>query len=368
MLLSELKLYNFRNLKDQTVSFSDGINLIIGKNGQGKTNVLEAINLISTARSFRSNKISDLVFWGKHESSVFGSVILKDQTKINLGIALERKLKRAFINDAQAKSADEFIGKLVCVTFTPSDLELVRGGPSERRRFLDKSLAFLDAKFIRTLSSYNAALKSKNQILRNAHGRLDENIKDQLYSWGKVMAKHGAEILKARKSFIERISQRSEILYKDFAPKEELLGLALKSARTKIEPSEFLLFEEMSEAMEREVAQGQSLIGPHRDDLIITLSGSDSRAFASQGQTRSIVLALKLALIEEIQAIRKESPVILLDDVDSELDQGRREAFFKSILSHGRQVIITATNAKEIPLPKSEIKEMIMESGKISLP
>lgn len=365
MILSKIKLYNFRNLKNQTINFSGGVNLIIGRNGQGKTNTLEAVNILSTARSFRTSKLSETIGWGQSEASVFGDIVYCNGLETSLGVSLEKKTRKGFINNELVRSVDEFIGKLACVTFTPSDLELVRGGPAERRRFLDKALSFLNPKYIRTLSSYNTALRSKNTILRDGRGKISNNLINQIASWNTILCKHGADILKSRREFIDRLIPTAKEIYNKFTPNEETMGLLLKSARIELEPSYFLLHEEMTEAIEREINQGRSLVGPHRDDLIITLSGNDSRAFASQGQTRSIVLALKLALIEEIRSVRGEPPVILLDDVDSELDSGRREHFFKSILDCGSQIIITATNSKEIPLPESEINRMEMADGEI---
>jgi len=364
--LVELKTYQFRNLEDQTIHFEDGVNVIIGNNGQGKTNVLEAISILSSVRSFRSSKLAEAIRWNQSEASIFGTIKSDSEIKTSLGVALDKKTKKAYINDAQVKSAEDFIGTLVCVTFTPDDLELVKGGPSERRRFLDKALAFLDRKIIRALSSYNAALRSKNVLLRNSFGQPRDVLFEQLDSWNKVMAKHGAQIEAARRVLAKNLSDKAAKLYSSFSPESESFELSLKSAGIKKEVSEYLLLEEITEAREREVAQGRSLVGPHRDDLLISLSGIDSRAFASQGQTRSIVLAIKLALIEEIQNVRHEAPIILLDDVDSELDESRRRSFFEAIMSHGRQVIITATNAKDLPIPSQNTNQQLMFEGIIS--
>jgi len=363
--LKEIKTYNFRNLIDQSIEFSSGVNVIVGKNGQGKTNILEAINILSTVKSFRSSRIAETIGWNKSEASVFGSVVDKNGSTKNLGIAIEKRNKTVFLNDSQIRSADEYIGNLICITFTPDDLELVKGGPGERRKFLDRALSFLDPKYIRTISAYNTALRSKNTILRESYSIPKGVVFDQLDSWNRILAKHGSEILSKRKNFASTLTSRSKKLYWSFAPETEELELSLKSARNNIEPSEFLLFEELTEAREREHAQGQSIVGPHRDDLVISLSGNDSRAFASQGQTRSIVLSLKLALIEEIESRLGTAPVILLDDVDSELDQGRREAFFTAILEYGRQVVITTTDAKEIPVSNNRISEFKMNSGSL---
>lgn len=366
MYVKDLRVYKFRNLSDATIEFSPGVNLIVGRNGQGKTNILEAISVLSSAKSFRTSKLSELINWGNTEASVFGNIVSSEGTKTSLGLVIEKKSKQAYLNDAVVRSAEDFIGALASVTFTPDDLELVKGGPAERRKFMDRAVAFLNRKIIKTLAAYNTSLRSKNALLRASFGKPKGVIFDELESWNRLIAKYGVEIEVARRALISNLATRAAKIYSAYAPETETLELSLKSARTKPEPSEYLLLEELSEAREREVAQGQSLVGPHRDDMIISLSGIDSRAYASQGQTRSIVLALKLALIEEIEAIRGEAPVILLDDVDSELDQGRRESFFRAIVAHGRQVIISGTNAKVLPVSTNEINLLKMESGAIT--
>jgi DNA replication and repair protein RecF len=366
MWIKDLRIYQFRNLADATISFKSGVNLIIGRNGQGKTNCLESISVLSSAKSFRTNKLGELIKWGHDEASVFATLEFSSGHKNSLGLVLGNKSKKAYLNDAIVKSADEFIGLLASVTFTPDDLELVKGGPAERRRFLDKALAFLDRKSIRTLAAYNTTLKSKNALLKNSAGKSRGVLFEEMDSWNRLLAKFGTEIELSRRAVIKSLAERARIIYSSYAPDSEVLQLSLKSAKTKPEPSEYLMMEELNEAKEREFYQGQSLVGPHRDDLIITLSGKDSRSFASQGQTRSIVLALKLALIEEIEAVRGEAPIILLDDVDSELDQGRRESFFKTIVNNKRQVIISGTNAKTLPIPISEINILRMDTGIIT--
>lgn len=366
MWIKDLRIYQFRNLADATISFRPGVNLIIGRNGQGKTNCLESISFLSSAKSFRTNKLSELIKWGHEEASIFANLEFSLGQTNSLGLVLGSKSKKAYLNDAVVKSADEFIGLLASVTFTPDDLELVKGGPAERRKLLDRALAFLDRKSIRTLAAYNTTLKSKNALLRNASGKSKATLFEEMDSWNRLLAKYGTEIEISRRAVVKNLAERAKIIYSSYAPDTETLQLYLKSSKTKPDPSEYLMMEELNEAREREFYQGQSLVGPHRDDLLISLSGKDSRSFASQGQTRSIVLALKLALIEEIEAVRGEAPIILLDDVDSELDQGRRESFFQTIVNNKRQVIISGTNAKALPIPSSEINILRMDNGIIT--
>ena len=366
MWIKDLRVYQFRNLVDSTVTFQPGVNLIIGQNGHGKTNCLEGISVISSSKSFRTSKLSELIKWNKEEASIFSNVTFGDGLNRNIGLTFGKKTKQAYIDDSLVKSADDFIGLLACVTFTPDDLNLVKGGPAERRRFMDRALAFLDRRLIRTLTAYNTVVRSKNSLLKNIAGKPKTVILDELDSWNRLIAKYGSEIELSRRDFIEKISIKAANIYKSYSPEGEALEISLKSSRTKPTPSEYLLMEELSQAKERELIRQQSLVGPHRDDILILLSGIDANSFASQGQTRSIVLALKLALIEQIEESRGDAPIILLDDVDSELDQKRRESFFRCIVNNKRQVIISGTNAKVLPISSSEINLLRMENGLVS--
>ncbi len=365
MWIKDLRVYQFRNLVDSTIKFQPGVNLIIGKNGHGKTNCLESISVISSSKSFRTSKLSELINWNKEEASVFANVRFGDGIEKNIGLTFGKKTKQAYINDIVVKSADDFIGLIACVTFTPDDLNLVKGGPSERRRFMDRALAFLDRKLIRTLTAYNTVIRSKNALLKNIAGKSKIAILGEMDSWNRLVAKYGSEIEIARRDFLLKIAERARNIYNSYAPEGETLDVSLKSARTKPMPSEYLLMEELNQAKDREIARAQSIVGPHRDDIIFSLSGMDANAYASQGQTRSIVLALKLALIEQIEESRGDAPIIILDDVDSELDQYRRESFFNTIVKNKRQVIISGTNAKVLPISSSEINMLRMDSGSI---
>ena len=337
-----IKLYNFRNLADQTLDLSPTINIVVGDNGHGKTNLVEAINLLNITTSFRTSKARDMIAWGKRECSVFAHV-MREVSDCELGVSFTSKEQRVYVNQEQIKLIREFIGHLVCVSFSPSDLELVSGAPQARRQFMDKHLVDLSPQLIDVVLRYQKALKSKNALLKQ--GTCDREILD---AWNVVLAECGGSLVKARLDFAHELAGRAVELYHKFAPDSERLDLELVS--------DFLdegncltgdaLHAVLRSQVERDIEQGNAGHGPHRDELRLNLKQHAARSFASQGQARSVVLALKLAVIHLIQERLGDTPVLLLDDVDSELDPARSESLFELIQSQQRQVIITATTAK----------------------
>lgn len=371
MHLKEIRTFNFRNLKNQTVSFSPGINLIYGSNGHGKTNLLEAVNLLCSGRSFRVSRIAELVSWNEKDSSVFGTIKREDVGDLELGVAVENKNRKAYVNGERVGSAEDFVGNFVCITFIPDDLTLVKGAPGERRRFVDKHLVYLEPHILKHIANYTSAVKNKNACLKNKDSSISQ-IKQELESWNHLMARHAAPIIEARRRFIENLSSQAAETHKAFVAEGEILSLSLDETISPQETSsdsssEHFIFEQLHSVLDREIARRQSVIGPHRDDVCIKLSDVDARSFASQGQTRSIVLSMKLALIEMTREKTGETPVVLLDDVDSELDQGRRSSFFEMLFRQEKQVIITSTSTENIPLSKDRLHLLRVEKGDVFL-
>ncbi len=317
------------------------MNIIYGLNGHGKTNIIEAIHFISSARSFRTSAQSDLVSWGTESCSAFGRVVdpLGD---IEIGIVINNRRKEPYLNGDRVNALSEYVGRLICLTFTPFDLELIKGAPVERRQFMDKHIVDLKPRFIKSLISYNKALKSKNALLQDHR----VNVKD-LESWNAVLAGHGVEIVNERVNFIRELERAANTVHARFAPSDGPLKLRLKSKYIEGE-SEAIdqqgLFNLIQASVHSDIQTRSSRIGPHKDDLEISYNQHATRNFASQGQSRSIVLSLKLAALELIEKERGTAPIVLLDDVDSELDSERASAFFGSALSGSRQVFITGTN------------------------
>lgn len=362
MHISSLRVYNFRNLQDQTITFSPGANFIIGMNGQGKTNIVEAINLLSIGRSFRTANLDELIRWKEKACSVFAQVVTTSGS-IELGIALENEARKAFVDGQPAEFLGEFLGRLLCITFSPTDLALVKGSPQERRKFVDKHMVDLEPPLMSCLVDYHKALRNKNALLKKGvqDGR-------QLDAWNEMLAKSALAIHHGRSAFLSEVESRAQRLYAEFSQADGVLSLRLRSSffSAESEATVETILERYRAVRERELLLRSSVVGPHRDEILIELGGNPARAFASQGQARSIVLALKLAILGLIEDKREEAPIILLDDVESELDESRRAALVRLIYERKCQTFITGTEDPQTTnLPATESLRLRIDSGHI---
>ncbi len=327
MLIKRLYVQNFRNLKEQEISFSKNLNILIGENGQGKTNLIEAIYILSTTKSFRTSKKEELIKWGEERAISFVEVE-RDESTATLSLEIT-KAKTKFLRNEEEIKRD--LSTLTTVSFFPSDLEIIKGAPSERRRFIDKLIVDLYPETLSQFFAYQRALAQKNRLLKEPHQNLSA-----IEVYNKILIDNGEKIGELRKA-------ASSLLTESSTRELELLKSPEQTLNVVYEPS---FFDETK--MKAELSARVSLFGPHRDDLRFELGGVDSRAYASQGQTRSVLLALKLSSIKLIEEKRKTSPVVLLDDVDSELDEKRRSSFFEHISSSDRQVIITGPRGRHL--------------------
>jgi DNA replication and repair protein RecF len=336
-----LSVRNFRNLEEVTVSFCPSLNFLLGRNGQGKTNVLEALYLIGNHRSFRQARNSDFCQFNHSLASVTAS--LEDTIGEQIVQQTFSGNQRAYyLNGNRSKSAIDVIGRFVLVTFIPEDLILIRGGPLERRQFLDKLAVDLKPSYLRVLLAYHQALKNKNEILKRPGATAR-----QLTPWNELMVQYGEIVWKNREEVVSILSSSTEDLYQHIAGDKTKLQLKLLYMGSSHErPS---LQEELESRQGEELARKRALVGPHKDDLVIALNGQAARNFASQGQVRSVVLALKLASVEIVRSYRGEYPIVLLDDVDSELDQLRSSQLFELVAQTSAQVFITSTERCSVP-------------------
>lgn len=338
MHVQEIQLWNVRNLKDQRILFDSGINLLIGKNGQGKTNLLEAVYVLSLLRSFRTSRTSEMISWGSTDAQIRATVV-DVAGPLTVEVLFEGTRREARLNEERVKNATLLAEKVRCICFSPQDLSLVKGGPASRREFLDKHLVDLRPSLLGALVNYHRALKHKQVLLKQPRVDLE-----QVRVWNGILAKEALRIDAVKQDLTEELSKRAHRLFKAFSHEGEELEVRLARSLSG-ELLERVILEELENHLDREISARSCLIGPHRDDLALLLNGQDSRAFASQGQSRSIVLSLKLAVLELIEERWQDSPLVLLDDVDAELDRRRGELFFEHILGQARQVFITTTDA-----------------------
>lgn len=357
MISERIYLENFRNYEREETFFSDGVNIIYGKNGAGKTNLIEALYAFSYARSFRAPS-KELIRHSNDKAKIaliFQSAKRRQFSDI---VFTKDNKKRIRVNEIDIKKTSDLLGRFISVLFTPDELSLVKDGPEKRRKFLDTSIVSLRPNYFNALSNYNQCVKQKNALLKSGDYKT-------LSVWNEKIAEYGAIVALTRKEYINNLAKSAREAQKDIsAGREELdviyshrYRLGGDSAETK-----GLLLEKIEEVSESEREQAVCLIGPHKDDIIFKINSFDARHFASQGQQRSIVLSLKCAQMEMIKDEAGEYPELLLDDVMSELDFERREFFTEKI--KGKQVIISCTDLDNLNLSKNA-RLIKIEDGKI---
>lgn len=346
MYIKEVKLVNFRNYESVKTEFFSGVNLITGQNGQGKTNLVESLVVASHTKSPRTSKQKDLVMWNKEKSfvelivnRVFGDI------KIAYEIGQEEN-KKFFINGAPVSKLSEVFGNLVVVYFSPTEIKIVTGGPQERRDFMDTDISELSGQYYNLVQRYNKVLDQRNKLLKNKFDR--KMVLDQIDVFSEQLASLAAPIIKTRKSFINKIAPLANAAMQELSAGVENLDIKYVgiSGETTQEIKENLL-KAYECNLEKDLELGYTLVGPHRDDIKLLINGVEAKDFASQGQQRSIVLALKMAEMQIFEKELNEKPVLILDDVFSELDNRRQKLLYK--LMENTQVIVTGTAVKFKP-------------------
>ncbi len=356
MYITRLSLRDFRNYEDEKIEFSPGVNIIYGANGMGKTNALEAIYYFSQGRGLRGLG-REAIRYGCQEGKI--SLDFNRDGRDHSGeIIFEGRSKKIFLNEIELKKTSQLVGRFVCVLFTPDELSLVKGSPDVRRRFLDSSIIPLRPAYLSTLMSYNLILKQKIAVLRRGEYRM-------LPIFNQQLAQVGAGIIHMRRSYLESIREGAARVQTDISSGNEKLEIAYNST---VRPMEVrnetakALLEKMETMEESEKENKICFVGPHRDDISFKLNGRSARSYASQGQQRSIVLSLKAAQTELVEKETGESPVMLLDDIMSELDKYRRD-FLRERIS-GKQVVITCTEAEDIDLGAGN-RSILIDNGKV---
>ena len=338
MIIKSLELKNFRNYQALGIAFDAGTNILYGDNAQGKTNVLESLYVSGTTKSHKGSKDKELIRFGEEESHI-RMMIKKDGLSYKIDMHLRKnKAKGVAINGLPIKKARELFGIVNLVFFSPEDLNIIKNGPVERRRFLDSELCQLDRIYLADLTNYNKILAQRNKLLKDMIYR--PSLSDTLPVWDMQLIETGKKIIRRRKQFVDELREIvSDIHYRISGGKEELF--------LKYEPNiDDIFFEdELSRAKEKDKKLCQTSVGPHRDDLLFSIGDVDIRKYGSQGQQRTSALSLKLAEIELVRKSISDTPVLLLDDVLSELDSSRQNYLLNNISD--TQTIITCTGLDE---------------------
>lgn len=340
MKILSLELNNFRNYRHVSVEFRDGLNILYGKNASGKTNMLESIYLCSIFHSPRTTKDKEMILLGEDKATV--SLVLQTKYKkqtINLQID-EKGKKRVLVSNIPLNRAGELFGVLGVVFFSPDEMKLVKEAPQERRRFMDVGLSQQQRSYFASLQRYNKTLKQKNNLLKEWKG--SKNIDDMLDVWDTCLAKEGAVIVKKRIEYIHTLNDAASKFHTAISSEREKLTLSYESTvKTDCADIEKQLYESIVFARAKDKELGYSTVGPHRDDIKIEIDGKDSRKFASQGQQRTVALALKLGEVLIYKNEIGEPPILLLDDVLSELDMQRQKLLLE--MTEGFQTVLTCT-------------------------
>lgn len=342
MAFSSLSLVNFRSYHKHSFSFHPQLNLVIGPNGAGKTNLLEALYVVANAKSFRAKDI-ELVHQGA------AGYRLDGETTAKVGVRFESagRRKRLLVSGRSAKP-ESFIGRTQTVLFEPGSLGIVTGAPDERRRFLDSVLSGLDPRYLKALVSYRRVLKQRNSLLRSQPLAAAEQ---QIFAWDINLVELAAYLYESRQQFVDFIGSTLSTQYAQLAGKPIKLQLAYKSATPAKDYSGRLLAQ-LNQGLRRDHLLGHTGYGPHRDDLEITMGTKPAAVVASRGEARTIVLALKLLERQYVESTAKHRPIMLLDDVFSELDARRRGLLLRQLAGH--QIFLSATGLTNLKssLPK----------------
>lgn len=365
MLLESLEAIKFRNLSGR-ILLSSGLNLFVGVNGQGKTNWLEAIGLLATTRSFRTARLHEAVNFEAESASVRGCVRESPEIVRDLQVIIAGNTKTFTVN-GKKETANRYLGQLYAVAFTADELEIVRGTPESRRRFLDEGIVGLHPPFVQVLSDYHRVIRQKNSLLHTAGERalgLDA-VAESLEPWNEQLAKLAARVHRARVRYVERIN---EVLEKRLFGQEELaIGYVSPLAKHgDLAEYEALIAERLRTRVQAELAAGHSLIGPHRDDLEIRFDGRDLRKFGSAGQQRSALMLLLLSNIAVFYATRNEYPLFLIDDIDAELDY-RRIGRLLDYLAGKTQTFVTTSKESFVDRFGQTAKVFRVEAGRAEI-
>jgi DNA replication and repair protein RecF len=341
MLLESLEAQNFRNLNGR-ITCGKGLNIIFGENGQGKTNWLEAIYLLATTKSFKTAKLTETINFGEELAIVRGTVQQSAEIRHNLQVFLQGNTKSLSVNNKK-ETINRYLGELHAVIFNSDELEIVRGMPDSRRKFLDGGIVSIYPPFVQTLADYNRVIRQKNSLLQAAQdsGLSLEKVGETLEPWNEQLIQLATRIHKARIRYVERLN---EVLEKKLFGREEVSIRYASSLEGKGDLSDYaaLLEERLKIRVQAELASGHALLGTHRDDLDILFDGHDLRKYGSSGQQRSALLILQLATVSVFFEQNQEYPLFLLDDIDAELDY-KRIAQLLEFLSDKTQTFVTTS-------------------------
>lgn len=338
MIIKSIKLENLRNYENLELSFEKGTNILYGDNAQGKTNVLEAVYLSATTKSHKGSKDKEIIRFGQDEAHIRTNLD-KEGMEYRVDMHLKKsKSKGIAVNGQHLKKAAQLLGLLNVVFFSPEDLSIIKNGPSERRRFVDMELCQIDKYYLYNLNQYNKIVNQRNKLLKDFYHNTD--IYETLHVWDMQLVTYGKQIIERRKEFVDQLNEIIYGIHKNLSGGREELVIVYEPD-TEAENFEY----ELQKFREKDIKYKMTSVGPHRDDFSFVVNGVDIRKYGSQGQQRTAALSLKLSEIELVKKVTGDNPVLLLDDVLSELDSNRQNYLLNNI--GNIQTIITCTGLDE---------------------
>lgn len=341
MLLESLEAHNWRNLRGKH-EWGAGLNFIYGANGQGKTNWLEAVYLLATTKSFRTQKLQEAVRFDENLAVVRGRVRVSEEITRELQVSVEGNTKGLYVN-GKREAVTRYLGQLHCIAFTSDELEVVRGSPEARRKFLDRGVVSLHHAYVQTLADYNRVIKQKNRLLQDAAENewATDDLRRVLAPWNEQLVTHATEIHRQRVGYVERLN---EALERRLFGRETVTMRYVSALEGKGDLGDYeaLIAERLALRLPAELSSGYALIGTHRDELEILFDGRNLRSFGSAGQQRSALIILDLAALSVYHSWHHEYPLFLIDDIDAELDERRIEQLLEYLEGRTQTFITTS--------------------------
>lgn len=351
MVIKSVELENFRNYKNLAVDFSTGTNILYGDNAQGKTNILESLYLCSTTKSHKGSKDKEMINFDADEAHI-KLILIKKDVPYRIDMHLKKNQSKGIaVNGIPIRKSTELFGIINVIFFSPEDLSIIKNGPSERRRFINMELCQIDKLYTINLLNYNKIINQRNKLLKDLSFRYDKNLFDTLDIWDQQLADYGNKIIKRREQFICQLNEIIGDIHNKLTGGKENICISYEK-----NVSSESINNELLKARDKDIKMKSTSVGPHRDDLGFYVEEIDLRKYGSQGQQRTAALSLKLSEIELVKKVIHDQPVLLLDDVMSELDSSRQMQLLESI--KGIQTIITCTGLDEFIENRVEIDKI----------
>lgn len=349
MIIKSIELSNFRNYKDLKLGFDDFTTILYGDNAQGKTNILEAAYMSGTSKSYKGSKDKEVINFESEEAHI-KTIVNKNNRDYQIDLHLKKnKTKGIAINKIPTRKPSDLFGILNIIFFSPEDLNIIKEGPSERRRFMDSELCQIDKIYLADLTNYKKALEQRNQLLKDIYH--NPSLKETLSVWDETLVNYGKNIIKRRSSFIDEISVFVNDIHKSITGGKEDIEIIYEP-----DIDDMFFLDELIKNKDKDLRFGSTSVGPHKDDISILVNGVDIRKYGSQGQQRTCALSLKLSEIKLVEQAIGEKPVLLLDDVLSELDSSRQSFLLDNL--NDTQTIITCTGLDDFVRNRFEINKV----------